>query len=146
MKLAAILFLLAVKLSAQTVTPTIVECGRKCSGQFSITNQSVQPLIVTLDPFSSALEPSGRTINTPLGQGVIQLDAMSARVSPRGKHEFGYKLHCLELPCIVTVYSSMVVGRTLAGIEVKVFLPHVIYQCERAKDCRKNVRLKAGLK
>src|SRR3984893_6991842 len=42
------LLFLGLSVSAQTVSPVIVECGKKCSGAFSVTNNGLTPLAVTL--------------------------------------------------------------------------------------------------
>jgi hypothetical protein len=34
---------------------------------------------------------------------------------------------------------------TTAGLAVVIRLPHIVYQCESAKNCRDNVRKGAGL-
>lgn len=39
----------------QTVSPVIGECGRKCKGEFTITNNGLAPLAVTVQPFSFRL-------------------------------------------------------------------------------------------
>jgi hypothetical protein len=45
--------------SAQTVSPIIVECSKKCRGEFSITNNGLTPLAVTLEARSFSLDTLG---------------------------------------------------------------------------------------
>src|SRR5580693_8663691 len=132
--------------SAQTVSPIIVECGKKCRGEFSITNNGLTPLAVTVEARSFGLDTVGRATNRPLDPAVdLKLDEGSARISPKGTHTFGYQLKCSIPPCSVALLSSMVVSHTAEGILVRVQLAHTVYICEKQKDCRKKVRAAAGV-
>jgi hypothetical protein len=132
--------------SAQTVSPIIVECGKKCRGEFSITNNGLTPLAVTVEARSFSMDTLGHATNRPLDSAVdLHLDEGSARVSPKGTHTFTYQLKCSVRPCSVALLSSMVVGRTAEGILVRVQLAHTVYMCENQKNCRKEVRAAAGV-
>ncbi len=132
--------------SAQTVSPIIVECAKKCRGEFSITNNGLTPLAVTVEARSFSLDTLGHGTNRPLDPGVeLKLEEGSARISPKGTHTFGYQLKCSVPPCSVALLSSMAVGHTAEGILVRVQLAHTVYICEKQKDCRKKVRAAAGV-
>ena len=132
--------------SAQTVSPIIVECGKKCRGEFSITNNGLTPLAVSVEARSFSLDTLGHATNRPLDPSVdLKLEEGSARISPKGTHTFAYQLKCSVPPCSVALLSSMVVGHTAEGILVRVQLAHTVYACEKQKDCRKQVRAAAGL-
>jgi hypothetical protein len=138
------LFGLAV--SAQTISPIIAECGKKCRGEFSVTNNGLTALAVTVEARSFSLDTLGHATNRLLDPGVeLKLEEGSARISPKGTHTFGYQLHCAVPPCSVALLSSMVVGHAAEGILVRVQLAHVVYICEKQKDCRKKVRAAAGV-
>jgi hypothetical protein len=150
MKIALVLLLqflfLGLGVPAQTVSPLIVECGKKCDGEFSITNNGLTPLAVTVEARSFSLDTLGRATNRPLDAAVdLTLDEGSARISPKGTHTFAYKLKCSLPPCPVALFSSIVVGHTAEGILVRVQLAHTIYACEKQKNCRKSVRDAAGV-
>jgi len=133
--------------SSQTVSPIIVECGKKCRGEFSIINTGLAPLAVTVEARSFSLDTLGHATNRPLDPGVdLKLEEGSARISPKSTHTFGYQLKCSLPPCSVALISSMIVGHTDAGILVRVQLAHTVYICEKQKDCRKKVRAAAGVK
>src|SRR5579862_7567697 len=133
-------------ISAQTVSPLIVECGKKCRGEFSITNNGLTPLAVTVEARSFSLDTLGRATNRPLDPGVdLKLEEGSARVAPKGTHIFAYQLRCSAPPCSVALLSSMVVGHTAQGVLVRVQLAHTVYACEKQKNCRKSVRAMAGV-
>src|ERR1700688_457532 len=132
--------------SAQTVSPMIVECGKKCRCEFSITNNGLTPLAVTVEARSFSLDTVGRATNRPLDPAVdLKLEEGSARIAPRVVHTFTYQLNCASPSCSVVLLSSMVVGHTAEGILVRVQLAHTIYACEKQKDCRKKVRAAAGV-
>ena len=132
--------------SAQTVSPIIVECGKKCRGEFSITNNGLTALAVSVEARSFSLDALGHTTNRPLDPGVdLKLEEGSTRISPKDTHAFAYQLKCAAPPCSVALLSSMVVGHTTEGILVRVQLAHTIYACEKQKDCRKKVRAAAGV-
>jgi len=81
--------------SAQTVSPLIVECGKKCRGEFSITNNGLTALTVTVEARSFSLDTQGHATNRPLDSGLeLKLEEGSARVPPKGTHTFGYQLKC----------------------------------------------------
>jgi uncharacterized protein (UPF0212 family) len=140
------LLFLGLSVSAQTVSPVIVECGKKCSGAFSVTNNGLTPLAVTVEARSFSMDTQGHaTYRTLDAAADLKLDEGSARIAPKGIHTFSYELKCSAVPCSVTLLSSMVVGRTADGIMVRVQLPHTVYACEKQKDCRKSVRAAAGI-
>lgn len=125
--------------------PVIAECGKKCQGEFSITNNGFTPLAVTVEARSFSLDNLGHAINRSLDPTVdLKLEEGSARIPPKGTHTFGYQLKCMVETCSVALLSSMVVGRTPQGILVRVQLAHTIYVCEKQKNCRKKVRAAAG--
>jgi hypothetical protein len=132
--------------SAQTVSPIIVECGKKCRGEFSITNNALTPLAVTVEARSFSLDTVGRATNRPLDPAVdLKLAEGSAPIAPKGVHTFTYQLNCVSPSCSVVLLSSMVVGHTAEGILVRVQLAHTIYACEKQKNCRKKVLAAAGV-
>ena len=139
-------FFFGLNASAQTVSPIIVECGKKCRGEFSITNNGLTPLAVSVEARSFSLDTMGHATNRPLDSSVdLRLEEGSARISPKGTHTFGYQLKCSVPPCSVALLSSMVLGHTAEGILVRVQLAHTVYACEKQKDCRKRVRAAAGI-
>jgi hypothetical protein len=142
-----LIFLSALTASAQVVSPVVTECGRKCRGEFTISNPSVQALSAVVQPFSFSLDAkTGKSILRPLDKTVdVHLDEMAARIGPRSEHTFSYSIRCSQMPCLVTMYAAMTVGHTEQGVAVRVMLPHVAYVCDSAKNCRADARHSAGL-
>jgi hypothetical protein len=138
---------LALRGYTQTISPAIVECSaKKCNGEFTITNNGILPMTVTVEPHSFALGSDGGTILRTLDPTVdLQLDEMAARLGPQAAHTFGYKLRCKQMPCLVNLNVALSGNHTDEGIAVRIILPHVIYGCDKAKDCRAGVRKAAGL-
>src|ERR1700680_3205297 len=56
--------------SAQTVSPVIAECGKKCRGEFSITNNGLTPLAVSVEARSFSLDTLRHATNRPLAPTV----------------------------------------------------------------------------
>jgi hypothetical protein len=140
------LWFFGLSVAAQTVSPVIVECGKKCNGAFSVTNNGLTPLAVTVEARSFSMDTQGHATYRTLDEAAdLKLDEGSARIAPKGTHTFSYQLKCSAVPCSVTLLSSMVVGHTADGIWVRVQLPHTVYACEKQKDCRKSVRAAAGI-
>jgi hypothetical protein len=152
MKLKTLLLLYAFLLLAsgclcQTVSPVVQECGgKKCSGQFTVTNNTLGALMVSVEPLSFSLTSASKSVLRPLDAGItVRLSEMSARLSPKESHIFEYHIQCAALPCLVQFNSYMVVGHTTDGIAVRLALPEVVYYCQKEKNCRQSVRLAAGI-
>ena len=136
----------AISAGAQSVSPLVVECGRKCAGSFTVSNSGVQPVTVTVEPFSFGLAPDGHSLFRALDKAAdVTLHETSARVGPQADHTFDYSIQCAAAPCQVALVTAMVVGHTTEGIAIRLVVPHIVYQCDKAKGCRANVRKAAGL-
>lgn len=153
MKKFLFLILLSVAASAQTiyaqaVSPIVVECGKKCRGEFTVSNGSIKPLAVTVEPSSFSLNPeTGKSIFRPLDStALVTMNETSARIGPQSEHSFDYEVKCGAPPCLVALQTGMIVGHTVEGVQIRVIIPHIVYVCDRSRDCRKNARLAAGLK
>jgi hypothetical protein len=130
----------------QSVTPLVVECGSKCKGSFTVSNDGVQPMSVVVEPYTFTLSSDGQTEFHPLDPSVqVAISETSTRVGPHDAHDFDYDIHCVKRPCLVAVTTGMVVGRTKEGIVLRLVIPHIVYVCDKAHDCRKGVRHEAGL-
>src|ERR1700737_1367591 len=104
-KVSSLLFvqflLFGLAVSAQTVSPIIVECGKKCRGEFSITNNGLTPLPVSVRPRSFSLDTLAHKTNRPRGPGVdLRAEEGSAATSPKGPQAFAYQHRRSVPPCI----------------------------------------------
>lgn len=148
MKKLLVIFLLAAPALAQTISPVINECGKKCSGAFTFRNNGLEPMMVTVEPASFSIDAAtGHSIYRPLDSTVeVLMNEMSARVGPREEHQFDYSIQCSVYPCMVVLRTIASGGHTDAGVQLRFQLPEVIYQCNKAKNCRANTRKALGLK
>lgn len=143
----AVLFLLAAPSAlSQRIEPIIQElkgsATKPAKGEFQITNNSVQPMNVVLEPRSMMFAAiPGQPSYVPLAPGTdVKLSETSFRVPPKASHTVWFEVRCSD--CGVAIYSSMVVGRTVQGLQVALHIPEVVYTCERAKGCRDRVTKK----
>jgi hypothetical protein len=134
---------------AQTISPIVQEYGKKANGTFLLTNNTVQPLAVTIEAYSFSVDKAGKHLR-PLDSTVhLKLSETSARLAPKETHEVDYKIRCDSYPCLVTLLSGMVVGHTQGDkdhpvFQVRLILEHVVYLCEKQKGCRTGVLNSAG--
>ena len=142
-RLALLLLAFAAPMFAQSVTisPVVQECGKKCSGQFSIQNGGIKPLAVTVEAARFVFK-NGQRVTQPIGT-TVQLSETSARIPPMSDHTFDFKVRCEELPCGVQISVIAVMGHTNDGLQIRGVLPETIYSCSAQKDCRKTF-LKTG--
>ena len=130
--------------AAQEVSPPINECGHKCSGEFSVKNNGLTPFLVTVEAHSFSISKTRTPILRALDTGVsVRFSETSARLGPKAIHAFDYKVKCSQYPCLIQILSSMVVGHTPNGTAVRLQIPHVVYVCDKEKNCRNNAILSA---
>lgn len=140
------LFLSTTALFGQSVSPLVVECGKRCSGSFTVSNDGLRPMSVVVEPYSFSLSPKSETLFRQLDSTVtVELSETSARVGPKSEHTFDYDIHCQQLPCMVAITSGMVIGHTVEGLAVRLVVPHIVYVDEKGKGARARLRLQAGL-
>jgi hypothetical protein len=134
---------------AQTVGPLVAEGGKgRAKGEFTVTNNGVQPMLTVVEAHSFKLTSKGGAIYLPLDERnvVVKLNETSAKIGPRQNHTFSYQVECLQTPCLVALLPRMITGlHTAEGMQVGIIIPHSIYLCDKAKGCRASVRLAAGI-
>jgi hypothetical protein len=137
----------AVTAHAQSVSPLVVECGRKCNGSFTVTNDQNDVLNVTVEPFSFNLSPQGKTLFEPLSKDAdVTMKEMAARVPPHGEWQFDYNIRCGQPPCRVALVTAMTVGKPNPdGLTIRMIIPEIIYSCEKQRGCRAVQRASFGL-
>ena len=121
---------------AQTVSPLVAECGLKCRGEFTITNNSVKPVVAVITPYSFKVVNKKVELSSVDKDTTVQLDATSARISPQGSRTISYKIFCTKEPCRTQLVAGFLAGKTSDGIEVWLKIPHSVYSCQKQKNCR----------
>ena len=115
-------------LFAQTVQPVISEYQVKADGKFALTNGTLTPMVVVLEPKSFSITPDGHGIFRSLDQYIhVELSAMSARLEPGQTYYIFYKAHADQLPAWFTVYSTFSSEQHHPGLDVRIMLPHTVY-------------------
>jgi len=144
---AAVLFLIWLfppGVSAQTVAPVIVELSAKgsksFSGSFSVNNPGVTPITAVVETPQSMSFANGKPTLKPLDAGTtLDLSQQSAKVGAKQSATFWYTLKCSQKPCAVIVFTTISGPHAASGMSVALHIPHVIYGCEKQKNCRKSV-------
>jgi hypothetical protein len=148
--LAAVIFiwcLLPHGVSAQTISPVIVELGAKgtkpFNGSFTVSNPGLTPLTVVVEKPQSLVFTSanGKPSLVPLVAGVrVDLSQQSAKIGAKQSAEFWYTIRCASKPCAVVIFSTLTSGQhTAQGMSIALHLPAIIYACEKQKSCRASV-------
>ena len=124
--------LFSIDLGAQTIQPVIVEYVGKADGKFLVTNESLAPMVIVLEPRSFSIDPSGAGVYRPLDPGIhVKLSTTSFRLEPNRSFYVFYKASADRLPAWFTVYATFSQNRPPAqppvGMSVRVMLPHTVY-------------------
>jgi hypothetical protein len=113
---------------SQTVQPVISEYQVKADGKFALTNGTLTPMVVVLEPKSFSITPDGQGLFRPLDKDIhVELSAMSARLEPGQTYYVFYKAHAEQLPAWFTVYSTFSSVQHHSGLDVRIMLPHTVY-------------------
>jgi hypothetical protein len=125
---------------AQSISPIQTECGgKKCSGQFTATNLNLTPAVVTIRAVS--WRPGHVTDLDPNVH--LMLRDMSARLGPKGSHIFFFTVTADTLPSNFALYATFTPLRQqgdTTSVTIAMSLPHTVWLCDKASDCRVNIR------
>ena len=125
----SIVCLLGTKLTlAQTVQPMISEYRIHGDGKFAVTNNSLGPMVVLLEPMSFSITPEGRGVFRQLDPGIhVELSSSSLKLAPGQTSYVFYKADADALPAWFTVYATFSSPRHGEGLDVRLMLPHTVY-------------------
>ena len=114
---------------AQQVQPVIMEYHTKAEGKFSVMNNSLEPMIVVLEPKSFSIAPDGRGTFRTLDSTIhVQLSTMSVKLQPLQSYTIFYKADAESFPAWFTIYSTFSPARAAgASLSVRIQLPHTVY-------------------
>lgn len=144
--LIAILFCSTAAYS-QTISPVISEAkGPRVRGEFSVTNNSIVPLAVYIEP-QNLIANSGKLLALHLDPGTnILLTDSSIKLGPRQSWTVGYQITCTAMPCVVN-FGTTFSGLHSQGLAVALHLGSVVYVCsDKSKGCRERIRVGWGVK
>ena len=127
---------------AQTVQPVISEYGAKADGMFALTNGTLTPMVVVLEPRSFSITPDGQGVFRPLDRDIhVELSAMSARLEPGQTYYVFYKAHADQLPAWFTVYSTFSSLQHEPGMDVRIMLPHTVYLYQKKPLAKEEINI-----
>ena len=120
---------IASSLPAQQVQPVIMEYRNKAEGKFSVVNNSLEPMIVVLEPKSFSISADGRGTFRTLDPAIhVQLSTMSVKLQPLQSYTIFYKADAESFPAWFTIYSTFSPARVAgASLSVRIQLPHTVY-------------------
>ena len=128
---------------AQSVQPVIVEYKGKADGKLAVTNNTLMPMVVVLEPKSFSITPEGKGIFRPLDKDIhVELSAMSVKLQPKQTYYVFYKASSERLPAWFTVYATFVSAQHSPGLDVRIMLPHTVYLYQKQPLVLADVQVK----
>ena len=123
-------FLLSIGCSsyAQSVSPVIVEYREKAEGRLALTNNTLLPMTVLLEPRSFSINADGNGVFRSLDREIhVQLSNVSFRINPGQTYYVFYKANADKLPAWFTIYSTFSAVKRVSDLDVRILLPHTVY-------------------
>jgi hypothetical protein len=125
---------------AQAVSPLIREYKGKAEGMIALTNNSVVPMAVVLEPRSFSITADGSGIYRPLDSGIhIKLSPMSTRIDPGQTYYVFYEAKADKLPAWFTIYSTFSAVGHGSGPDLRIVLPHTVYIYRKKAQSKEDV-------
>ncbi|NDQ56021.1 MAG: hypothetical protein GZ088_02980 [Acidipila sp.] len=125
---------------AQTVSPVILEYREKAKGSFQITNDTVVPMSVSVEPRSFSVDPEGNPKFRKLDEQIkVRLSSTSFRLGPRQTFTIFYDATAQKLPVWFTIYSTVTGPPNPNGLQLAVELPHTVYLLTKKPFAREAV-------
>lgn len=113
---------------AQTVSPVILEYREKAKGSFQITNDTVVPMNVSIEPRSFSVDPEGNPKFRKLDEQIkVRLSTTSFRLGARQTFTIFYDASAVKVPAWFTIYSTITGPPNPNGLQLAVELPHTVY-------------------
>ena len=119
---------LVAEMQSQTVQPVISEYKVKGEGRFEVTNSSLTPMVVLLEPKSFTITPEGKGIFRPLDPEIhVDLSTTSLKLAPHQTAYVFYKADAETLPAWFTVYATFSAPIHSGSLDMRIMLPHTVY-------------------
>jgi hypothetical protein len=130
---------------AQSVSPPIAEYSEKARSSFQLSNPSIFPLTVVLEPRGFTVTEDGEVVDLPLDTSRvrIKLSEMSFRIPPRGTRTVFYEASSDSLPTWFNILSALSGAKTESGLNVRILLPHVVYLNQKQPLKKADVAIRA---
>jgi hypothetical protein len=128
---------------AQSISPPVAEFREKASASFTVTNESVFPLTVVLQPRGFTVSEEGEISIVPLDTTRIHLSlsALSFKLQPRQAYTVFYEAKADSAPAWFTVWNAITGARAANGMNIRVELPHVVYLNQKVRLAAADVHI-----
>jgi hypothetical protein len=138
---ALALFLAAVT-HAQSIQPVIQEYTDRAEGKFLVTNDTLLPMAVVLEPKSFDIGPDGRGTFRPLDPVIhLDLSTSSFRLEPKQSFWVFYKANAEAVPAWFTIYANFTPIKPGPGLKVRLMLPHTVYLYQKRPVERDDIKV-----
>lgn len=144
--LALLLLALPARMQAQSVSPPIAQYkGQKARGSFVLSNQTLYPLTVVLQPRGFVVNEDGDLADTPLDTARVRLklSATSFRLQPRQSYTVFYEATADTVPYWFNIWSGITGAKTDGGINLRIELPHVVYLNQKERLRQEDVAIRS---
>jgi len=142
LRLLSVVTLLAGSMLAQSVQPVIVEYKGKADGKVALTNNTMSPMVVVLEPKSFSITPEGKGVFRDLDSNIhVELSTMSVRLQPKQTYYVFYKASADQLPAWFTLYATFSLPKHTEGLDVRLMLPHTVYLYQKQSIAESNIEV-----
>jgi hypothetical protein len=129
---------------AQAISPVIAEYQGKGRGEFQITNTSLYPMDVVLEPFSFTVNSKGRPTFGPLEPNIrVRFSATSFRLGPKQVYRVYYDAEAGVLPAWFSIYATITRANIHPNVRVAYQLPHTVYLLPKTAVGRDEVEFRS---
>jgi hypothetical protein len=143
LRLFPAIVLLTGSMLAQSVQPVIVEYKVKADGKVALTNNTMSPMVVVLEPKSFSITPEGKGVFRDLDSNIhVELSTMSIRLQPKQTYYVFYKATADQLPAWFTLYATFSSPKHSDGLDVRLMLPHTVYLYQKQQIAESNIEVK----
>ena len=131
-------------LHAQSVQPVIAEYHEHAAGSFQVTNTTLAPMAVVLEPRSFSIGSEGDGSFRPLDPAIhLELSVTSLRLEPHQSATVFYKVSAENAPAWLCIYATFTPFHPSPGINVRIMLPHTVYLYQHQPLFREALRVEA---
>jgi hypothetical protein len=141
----ALALLLAAVAHAQSIQPVIQEYVDRAEGKFLVTNDTLAPMAIVLEPKSFDIGSDGRGTFRPLDPVIhLELSTSSFRLQPKQSFWVFYKANAEAVPAWFTIYANFMPIKPGLGLKVRLMLPHTVYLYQKRPVERDDIKVLAA--
>ncbi len=134
--------LCALAAPAQTIQPVIVEYQQKADGRIDVTNDTLTPMAIVLEPRSFSISEDGRGIYRALDPAIhLKLSTTSFMLGPKQTYYVFYKATADTLPAWFTIYTEFSQPGASPGLKLRFMLPHTVYLYQKQPIDKTSIHL-----